>query len=69
MLKRIKTTLASIDQRMLDDSRLVLIRKEWEQLARVCERLLMILFIFITVLFAVLMLHSHGQADSFVLNL
>lgn len=34
------------------------IKKEWEQLARVCERFLMVAFIAITVLFALIMLQA-----------
>uniref|UniRef100_A0A914VJZ7 Neurotransmitter-gated ion-channel ligand-binding domain-containing protein n=1 Tax=Plectus sambesii TaxID=2011161 RepID=A0A914VJZ7_9BILA len=57
-LRRIIVTLDRIDDK-LDKERLQrTIEKEWEQLARVIERVLMILFIFGTVLFALYMLQS-----------
>lgn len=64
LLNQLGAVLASvegIEKRLGDEAEAAAICKEWEQLSRVCERLLMIIFVFITVLFAVLMLHSHGQ--------
>lgn len=58
---RIETSVREINnylklQQMKDE-----IKKQWGFVARVFERVLMILFLFFTLLFALLMLHARGK--------
>lgn len=61
ILEQISETITTIHADLREKSRLKMIRREWEQLARIVERMLMVFFIMLTFLFAVLMLSSRDK--------
>ena len=65
LLRSTLRSLASIERKLYNDAEAEAICREWEQLARVVERMLMVFFIVGTVLFASLILQSHNIAPYF----
>lgn len=66
LLQNIKRMVKNVEHKVCEDKRRQIICREWELLARVCERFLMYAFIFGTIMFATLMLYTPGPSHPLI---